>query len=191
MKKLLPFCVLAYAALAPFARAQGSHSPAMSGMHHGHKGMAMQHAMPTGMSGMEALKGLSGKKFNIAFMSQMIAHHRDAIDMAQQTLKLTKLAEVHKEAQMVVTGQKREIAKMTAWLQKWYGVKPSAEQAVKPLPKSLRGRLTWTFVACYTLRSVEARCCASPSIQYLPQSHSDGHNVVPVLSQRSLYGSSA
>lgn len=99
----------------------------MSGMHSQHKGMAMP-SMKMGMSGMQALQRLSGKEFNISFLSQMIAHHQGAVAMAQQALEVAKHAETKKEAHMVVTDQKREIEQMTVWLQKWYGVQPSEAQ---------------------------------------------------------------
>lgn len=91
------------------------------------QGMAMS-SMKMGMSGMEALKGLSGKEFNIAFLSQMIAHHEGAVTMAQQALATAKHAETKKEARMVIANQQKEIAQMTTWLQKWYGLQPSEEQ---------------------------------------------------------------
>jgi len=128
MKKQMPIFVLASIVLTPLAHAQHpGHSP-MSGMHGQHKGMTMR-SMPIGTSGMEALKGLSGKEFNIAFMSQMIAHHQGALDMAQQALTVAKHAETKKEARMVISDQKKEIEQMTGWLQKWYGVEPSQKQA--------------------------------------------------------------
>jgi uncharacterized protein (DUF305 family) len=133
MKKLLPFFVLASTAFAPLAQAQHSKDSATSGVHRQHQGRAM-HTMKMGMSGMKTLKGLSGKKFNIAFLSQMVEHHQGALDMAQQTLKVAKHAETKTEAQMVITDQKKEIKQMTDWLQKWYGVKPS--QAQKNLVKA-------------------------------------------------------
>ncbi len=125
MKRVIPFIVLIGSAFVPIAQAQQSGPSVMSGMYC--QGMAMS-SMKMGMSGMEALKGLSGKEFNIAFLSQMIAHHQGAVDMAQQALKTAKHAETKKEARMVITNQQKEIAQMTAWLQKWYGVKPSDEQ---------------------------------------------------------------
>ena len=85
-------------------------------------------SMKMGMSGMQALQRLSGKEFNISFLSQMIAHHQGAVAMAQQALEVAKHAETKKEAHMVVTDQKREIEQMTVWLQKWYGVQPSEAQ---------------------------------------------------------------
>ena len=128
MKALIPVFLVVGAVFAPLAHAQRSTHAAMPGMHGQHSGMAMP-AMQLGMSGMDALKGLSGKEFNIAFMSQMIAHHQSAIDMARQALTIAKHAETKKEAQMVITAQTKEIKQMTTWLQKWYGVQPSQEQA--------------------------------------------------------------
>ena len=128
MKVLIPVFLVVGAAFAPLAHAQRSTHAAMHVMNSQHNGMAMP-AMKMGMSGMAALKGQSGKAFNIAFMSQMIAHHQSAIDMARQALKAAKHAETKKEARAVITDQTKEIKQMTTWLQKWYGVKPSQDQA--------------------------------------------------------------
>lgn len=131
MKKTLPFFVFAVFVLPLTALAQ-QHKSAKMSMGQPHDKMDMgHHPMAMGMSGMDALKGLSGKEFNIAFLSQMIAHHRGAIEMAQQALEVAKHAETKKEAEMVITNQKKEITLMTGWLQKWYGVKPSQEQVDK------------------------------------------------------------
>jgi uncharacterized protein (DUF305 family) len=108
-----------FAALVLSAAAPAQHNHAMP---------MGQHSMPMGQSGMEALKRLSGREFTIAFLSQMIAHHQGAIQMAQEALKAARHAETKKEARSVVTNQTKEIKQMTAWLQKWYGVKPSQEQ---------------------------------------------------------------
>ena len=48
----------------------------------------------------------------------MVAHHQGAMDMARQTLEVAKHAETKKEAEMVITNQKKEVALMTGWLQK-------------------------------------------------------------------------
>ncbi len=48
--------------------------------------------------------------------------------MAQQALPIARHAETKREARLVISAQKREIMQMTAWLQNWYGVKPSPEQ---------------------------------------------------------------
>ena len=115
-------------AMAPADRMAAMHKMdgmgMMGEMQGQHNGMSM-HSMTMGMSGMGALKGLSGKEYDIAFLSQMIAHHQGAVDMAQQTLNIAKHAETKKEAHMVITAQTKEISQMTTWLRKWYGVKPS------------------------------------------------------------------
>ncbi len=77
---------------------------------------------------MTALRELSGKDFDIAFMSQMITHHQGAIDMAEQTLKVAKHPETKQEAQKVVDAQTKEIAQMEGWLRDWYNTAPLKEQ---------------------------------------------------------------
>ena len=77
---------------------------------------------------MSALQTATGKTFDIYWMSQMIAHHGGAVEMAQTELKDGKNAEIKKAAQSIITNQNREIAQMTAWLRTWYGAKPDAKQ---------------------------------------------------------------
>ena len=106
--------------------ADHSHTPGESAHGHASASPGMDHKM--GSKSMEALSGLSGKDFDIAFMSQMIAHHQGAIDMSKQTLAVAKLPETKAEAQKVIDAQTAEIAQMTGWLKDWYGVEPSADQ---------------------------------------------------------------
>jgi uncharacterized protein (DUF305 family) len=77
---------------------------------------------------MSALQTATGKTFDIRWMSQMIAHHGGAVDMAKTVLKDGKNAEVKKAAQRIITDQNKEIALMTAWLKTWYGTKPDPKQ---------------------------------------------------------------
>jgi uncharacterized protein (DUF305 family) len=88
----------------------------------GHDGHAM------GTSGIQALERLKGREFDIAFLSQMIAHHQAAVEMAEQALKTAAKPETKREAQKVVDAQTKEIAQMTGWLRDWYGAEPSKEQ---------------------------------------------------------------
>ena len=88
------------------------------------KGMSM--AM--GTSGLNALKNLKGKEFDIAYLSQMIAHHQAAVVMARQALGVAKMPDVKTNAQHVIDSQTKEITTMTAWLLKWYGVAPDVKQ---------------------------------------------------------------
>ncbi|RIH90563.1 hypothetical protein Mterra_00358 [Calidithermus terrae] len=77
------------------------------------------------MKSMGALERLSGKDFDIAYMSMMIDHHKGAVEMAQAILKVSKDARVRKAAQDIVAVQNKEIGQLTAWLKGWYGVAPS------------------------------------------------------------------
>lgn len=118
-------------AAAPAADAPAQSQTAMTG-HEGHDhgpvsgGEKMNHAM--GTSGMEALKPLKGKEFDIAFLSQMIAHHQAALKMAEQALKSSQEPTTKQAAQKVVASQTKEIKQMTDWLKAWYAVAPSAGQ---------------------------------------------------------------
>lgn len=106
-------------------------SPARGGGDHaamGHGGAAAGGGHAMGTSGIEALKGLKGKEFDIAFLSQMIAHHEAAVDMAKQALKTATKPETKQEAQKVIDAQTKEIAQMTGWLTEWYNAAPSTEQ---------------------------------------------------------------
>lgn len=111
------------------APAAGSGSMDHSAMGH-QDGQAMSagggHAM--GTSGLEALRALKGKEFDIAFLSQMISHHQAAVEMAEQALRTAEKPETKQEAQKVVDAQTREIAQMTGWLKEWYRAEPSKEQ---------------------------------------------------------------
>ncbi|WP_297854483.1 DUF305 domain-containing protein [Meiothermus sp.] len=77
------------------------------------------------MKSMGALEKLSGKGFDIAYMSMMIEHHQGAVEMAQAVLKVSKDARVRKAAQDIITVQNREITQLTTWLKGWYGLAPS------------------------------------------------------------------
>ncbi|WP_245575128.1 DUF305 domain-containing protein [Meiothermus rufus] len=85
--------------------------------HAGHNSMAMQ--------SMGELQKLSGRNFDIAYMSMMIEHHKGAVEMAQAILKTSKDARIRKAAQEIVTVQKKEIAQLEGWLKAWYGISPS------------------------------------------------------------------
>ena len=112
---------------SPMTPAPGhTHAPGEVGHDHAAASPSMDHKM--GTKGMDALSSLSGKDFDIAFLSQMITHHQGAIDMAKPTLTVSKMPETKAEAQKVIDAQTAEITQMTGWLKEWYGVEPSADQ---------------------------------------------------------------
>lgn len=94
-------------------------------------GAQMNHGGMAGMSeskSLAALEKLSGRAFDVAFMSQMIGHHQGAVDMAAMEVKNGKRADVKAAAQAVIDAQKKEIAQLTAWLKTWYATAPDKAQ---------------------------------------------------------------
>lgn len=86
------------------------------------------HPMKMGEKGMATLKSLEGKEFDIAFLSQMIAHHQAALDMANEALKVAAKPQTREEAQKVIEAQTQEMKQMNSWLKDWYGTVPDAGQ---------------------------------------------------------------
>ena len=85
----------------------------MEGMDHG--GMDME-----GMSQEEAmaeLESLSGTEFDQRFLELMIAHHRGAVDMAQDGLDGGENPQALELAQKIIDDQEREIAEMEQLLE--------------------------------------------------------------------------
>ncbi len=74
------------------------------------------------MAGMNAqLQGKSGDAFDRAFLSEMIVHHKGAVEMAELALKNAKHQEIIDLAKAIIAAQEKEIADMKNWEQKWYG----------------------------------------------------------------------
>ena len=83
-------------------------------------------AAPTQQAGgnMDHLSQLTGKDFEVMFLSMMIEHHQSALDMAQLVPSRAQHAEVKTSAQNIITSQSKEIREMTAWLKAWYNQTP-------------------------------------------------------------------
>ena len=69
---------------------------------------------------MESLRAKTGVAFDKAYLSQMIAHHEAAVQMAKDILKATKNANTKRDADAVIASQAAQIARMTGWLRSWY-----------------------------------------------------------------------
>jgi uncharacterized protein (DUF305 family) len=76
------------------------------------------------MQSMVALENLSGQDFDIAYMSQMIEHHKGAVEMAEAALAASENETIRAAAQAIVDTQSAEITQLTDWLQAWYNVTP-------------------------------------------------------------------
>jgi uncharacterized protein (DUF305 family) len=74
----------------------------------------------TSMAGMvDQLKAKTGDDFDKAFLSEMIAHHQGAIDMAKMAKGQAKHDEVRDLADAVISEQEKEINTMRQW-QVWW-----------------------------------------------------------------------
>jgi uncharacterized protein (DUF305 family) len=81
-----------------------------------------------GDSSTRALAKLNGKTYDIAWMSQMIEHHRGAVQMSQMCLKSCVDKDVKAAAQKIINAQDKEIKLMNTWLQTWYNTKADPKQ---------------------------------------------------------------
>lgn len=119
-KRLLLIGALNLGAFTTLAAAQmdhGSHSmPGMSAPATITPG-GMAHSMDMG-----ALSQLSGKAFDRAFLSMMIAHHQGAIDMSKVVVNNTKDPQVRRWTADILRVQQQEIGQMNAWLKSLGGV---------------------------------------------------------------------
>lgn len=68
------------------------------------------------------LAKLSGKAFDRAYLSMMVAHHQGAIDMSKAVLNNVRDAQVKTWTKAVIQAQQQEIKDMTAWLDTLGGV---------------------------------------------------------------------
>jgi uncharacterized protein (DUF305 family) len=81
-----------------------------------------------GDSSTRALAKLSGKSYDIAWLSQMIEHHRGAVDMSKMCVKSCVDKDVKVAAQKIINAQDKEIKLMNTWLKTWYNAKPDPKQ---------------------------------------------------------------
>lgn len=96
---------------------------------------SMQHTIPNGtvMNGMNSgmdgamtnmmsgLQGKTGDDFDKTFLSEMVIHHKGAVDMAEAALKNAKHQEIKNLANAIISAQNKEISDMKTWYKSWYG----------------------------------------------------------------------
>ena len=99
----------------------GAAMPTESGM----DSMEGMHDLPGGgmMSGqgMEALELATGKEFDVAFLTGMLAHHQGAVEMANTELSAGKDPATKALAQSIVTSQSQEISEIQTLLDQLRG----------------------------------------------------------------------
>ncbi len=84
--------------------------------------------MQMGTTSMKALEKVTGKEFDIAWLSQMIEHHTGALEMSRDVVKRGKKDFVLKAAKSILAAQTTEIKQMTGWLKSWYNTVPDKAQ---------------------------------------------------------------
>lgn len=117
--------LLAGAIIAGFGAAyavKNNHQGMMNamGMHSSTTSQGMMDNADMSMSDMTAsLKGKTDDDFDKAFISEMIAHHQGAIDMANLAKQNAKHDEIKNLAEDIVSAQTKEITEMKSWQTQW------------------------------------------------------------------------
>jgi uncharacterized protein (DUF305 family) len=115
---------------------------------HTHSNHSMAGMAGMGNSSGNALAKLSGANYDIAWLSQMIEHHRGALEMSRWCVASCQDKDVRAAASKIITDQDKEIIQMTTWLGSWYKAKPLAAQMklmeadMKPMMDSTRASMT-------------------------------------------------
>lgn len=77
-------------------------------------------AMETEMASMtDELKGKTGEDFDKAFLTQMIMHHQEAIDMSTPAKTNASHEEIKTLANSIISAQSDEISQMQNWQHQW------------------------------------------------------------------------
>lgn len=66
---------------------------------------------------MNGMQGKTGQELDKAYISGMIMHHREAVNMADRIIEITKKPELKKLAEDIVKTQTTEIDLLSGWLQ--------------------------------------------------------------------------
>ena len=143
MKNTLLVVVLTTAAIAFAACNQttsnGNSAANHGGMHNGSSNSMNHNSMPmnSNMSGMDhgsmqSSPNAASQPYDLQFIDTMTNHHQGAIEMAEMALKKSNNAELRAFAQKIIDDQKKEIAQMKDWREKWYAGKPEAVNMQMP-----------------------------------------------------------
>ncbi len=101
-----------------------------------------------GDSSTKALAALNGKAYDMAWLSQMIAHHQAALEMSELCVKNCVDKDVKNAAQKIINAQDKEIMQMKTWLKTWYKATPDPKQMalmnadMKPMMDTARTGMT-------------------------------------------------
>lgn len=82
------------------------------------------------------LKTLEGAEAEVAFLADMIHHHKGGVDMAKLALERSKDSHLKEMNQKMISDQESEIDQMTGWLNRWHQKKPE-DHAMHPESKAM------------------------------------------------------
>lgn len=67
----------------------------------------------------DSLKGKTGDDFDATFITEMIAHHEGAVEMAKLSAANAKHDEIKQLSNDIISAQEKEIAQMKQWQKDW------------------------------------------------------------------------
>lgn len=76
--------------------------------------------MMTMMSDMDKLKTAKDENFDKQFLTMMIAHHQQAVNMSNLVATKTQRPELNTLAQAIIKAQTMEIDQMMGWQKAWF-----------------------------------------------------------------------
>lgn len=82
--------------------------------------------------GMKSDPNAASAPYDLQFIDTMTHHHEGALQMARMALDKSANAELKAFAQKIIDDQKREIAEMKTWRDKWYAGAPAAKNMEMP-----------------------------------------------------------
>jgi uncharacterized protein (DUF305 family) len=109
-----------------------SNSMNMNGMNHNSMPMNSNMNMSSMMSGMKSDPDAASQPYDLQFIDTMTHHHEGAVRMSEMALMKSQNDELKKFAQKIIDDQKKEIAQMKQWRDKWYPGKPPAKNMEMP-----------------------------------------------------------
>ncbi|MBK8467387.1 MAG: DUF305 domain-containing protein [Chloracidobacterium sp.] len=78
--------------------------------------------------------------YDLQFLDTMIAHHQGAVDMAEPCGARAEHAEIKTLCANIITSQRKEIADMKAWREKWFpGAAPAINMEMAGMADSMKG----------------------------------------------------
>ena len=83
-------------------------------------------------SAMKSDTNAAAQAFDLQFIDTMTHHHEGAIEMAEVVLKKSQNEELKKFARKIIDDQRKEIAQMKDWREKWFAAKPPAKNMEMP-----------------------------------------------------------